>query len=185
MIEKMKSDSQTRMQKSIRAFEDELSRVRTGRASPSLLDGIMVNYYGNSTPLSQVATVVVEGALSLTVKPWEKQMVQEVDKAIRNSDLGLNPATTGDIIRVPLPPLSEERRKELIRHVKNEAESAKVAIRNIRRDVNQQFKDLTKDKEITEDEERRGVDDIQKITNKFVSQVDEIVAKKEKDLLAI
>lgn len=185
MINDIQNDAQQRMNKTIRAFEEELSRLRAGRAHPSLLDNVQVDYYGNPTPLAQVASIGVEGALMLTVKPWEKNLVPQIEKAIRSSDLGLNPATTGELIRVPLPPLSEERRKELIKHVRNEGEQTKVAIRNIRRDANSAIKDLLKEKEISEDDERRAEDRIQKLTDKSVQEVDVILEKKEKDLLAI
>ena len=185
MINDIQNDAQQRMTKTIHAFEEELSRLRAGRAHPSLLDNVQVDYYGNPTPLSQVASIGVEGALMLTVKPWEKNLVAQIEKAIRSSDLGLNPATTGDLIRVPLPPLSEERRKELIKHVRNEGEQTKVAIRNIRRDANSSIKELLKEKEISEDDERRAQERIQKLTDKSVQDVDGILDKKEKDLLEI
>ncbi len=185
MLDDIKKDAQTRMEKSIHALEDELAKLRAGRANPALLDSVMVSYYGSDTPLSQVATVGIEGALMLTVKPWEKHMVPDIEKAIRSSDLGLNPATSGDVIRVPLPPLSEERRKELIKRVKQEGEHAKVAVRNIRRDANSTAKDLLKEKEISEDQERKSEDIIQKLTDSFVSRIEEVLARKEKDLLEI
>lgn len=185
MINEIKTDAQARMQKSIKSLEDELSKLRAGRANPALLEGIMISYYGNDTPLSQVATIGVEGALMLTVKPWEKHLVTDIEKAILKSDLGLNPSTSGDLIRVPLPPLSEERRRELIKRVKQEGENAKVAVRNIRRDANSTVKDLLKEKEISEDEERKSEEVIQKLTDKFVKDIDDILARKEKDLLEI
>lgn len=185
MINDIQKDAKERMTKSIQSLEEELTKLRAGRAHPSLLENIMVPYYGNETPLSQVATIGVEGPLTLTVKPWEKQLTTTIEKAIRISDLGLNPATSGDVIRVPLPPLSEERRRELIKKVKLEAENTKVAIRNIRRDCNQDLKDLLKEKEISEDDERRGVENIQKLTDSFIQKVDEVFARKEKDLLEI
>ena len=171
------------MSKSIKTFEDELAKLRAGRANPSLLESVIVSYYGNDTPLAQLAAIHVEGALMLTVKPWEKKIIPEIEKAIRTADLGLNPATSGDIIRVPLPPLSEERRRELIKKVKVFAEEGKVAIRNIRRDSNQHIKDLLKAKSISEDDQRRSEEAIQKLTNTFIEQIDQIVTKKEKDLL--
>ncbi len=185
MLDDIKKDAQTRMEKSVHALEDELAKLRAGRANPALLDSVMVSYYGSDTQLSQVATVGVEGALMLTVKPWEKHMLPDVEKAIRSSDLGLNPSTSGDMIRVPLPPLSEERRRELIKRVKQEGENAKVAVRNIRRDANSPAKDLLKEKEISEDQERRSEDVIQKLTDSFVSKIEEVLARKEKDLLEI
>lgn len=184
MSKEVQTNAEKKMQKSIHSMEDELSKLRAGRANPSLLEGIMVSYYGNYTPLSQVASVGVEGPLMLTVKPWEKQMVSEIDKAIRTSDLGLNPATSGDTIRVPLPPLSEERRRELIKRVKSVGEDTKVAIRNIRRDANQEYKDLLKDKAITQDDEKRGMEAIQKLTDLYIAKIDKILAAKEADLLA-
>lgn len=183
MIEDIKKDAETRMGKSIESLKSELTKLRTGRAHTSLLDHITLDYYGNETPLNQVATVSVAEARMLTVTPWEKNMVQAVEKAIITSDLGLNPATSGTVIRVPLPPLTEERRKDMIKVVRQEGENAKVAIRNIRRDANSDLKELLKEKEITEDEERQGEDAIQKITDKFVAEVDNLLEVKEKDLM--
>lgn len=183
MINNIQKDAKTRMTKSIEGLEHDLSKIRAGRAHPSLLDNITVPYYGNDTPLSQVATIHVESALMLSIKPWEKNMIQPIEKAIRISDLGLNPSTSSDTIRVPLPPLSEERRRELIKKVKQEGEQAKVAIRNIRRDSNAHLKDLLKKKEISEDDQRRAEDEMQKLTDNFVHKIDEILSRKEKDLL--
>lgn len=185
MLNDIQKNAKEKMNKSIHSLEEELSRLRAGRAHPSILDGVVVNYYGNETPLTQVASVNVEGALMLSVKPWEKKLVPEIEKAIRAADLGLNPATSGDVIRVPLPPLSEERRKELIKKVKAEGENAKVAIRNIRRDSNQHIKELLKDKKISEDEQRKAEDAMQKLTDSFISQIDGMLAKREKDLMEI
>ncbi len=185
MIEELKKDAESRMGKSVEALKHELAKLRTGRAHTSLLDHITVEYYGSNVPLSQVANINVSDARTLTVTPWEKQMVSVVEKAIRDSDMGLNPATAGEVIRVPLPPLTEERRKDMIRIVRQEGENAKVAIRNIRRDVLGDIKQLLKEKEITEDEERRAQDDIQKITDKYVAEVDKLVEAKEKDLMEI
>lgn len=185
MINNIQADMKTRMLKSIEGLEHDLTKIRAGRAHPSLLDNVMVSYYGNDTPLSQVAGVHVEGALMLSVKPWEKTMVSAVEKAIRTSDLGLNPATSGDVIRVPLPPLSEERRKELIKKIKQDGEQTKVAIRNIRRDGNNLLKELVKKKEISEDDQRRSEETIQKLTDGYIEKVDDILARKEKDLLEI
>ena len=176
-------DVEKRMQKSIKAFEDELMKYRAGRAHPNLLDSVMVLYYGNLTPLNQVASVIAEGPMMLVVKPWEKQLIPAIEKAILIADLGLNPSNSGDLIRVPLPPLSEERRKDLIKRVRAEAEAAKVAIRNIRRDANQHYKDQLKDKRISEDEEERGQQAVQKLTDTYSSKVDQLVHKKEEDLL--
>jgi ribosome recycling factor len=185
MIDDIQKDAEIRMGKSIEALKHELTKLRTGRAHTSLLDHITVDYYGNETPLNQVATVSVAEARMLTVTPWEKNMVQAVEKAIMKSDLGLNPATSGTVIRVPLPPLTEERRRDMIKVVRQEGENAKVAIRNIRRDANSDFKDLLKDKEITEDEERQAEAAIQKLTDKYVAKVDEMLEAKEKDLMEL
>lgn len=185
MINEIKKDADTRMGKSIEALKGELTKLRTGRAHTSLLDHITVEYYGNTTPLSQVASVTVSDARTLTVTPWEKNMVGPVEKAIMTSDLGLNPATSGTVIRVPLPALTEERRKDMIRIVRNEGEQAKVAIRNIRRDANSDIKALLKEKDITEDEERQAEEAIQKLTDKRIAEVDERVATKEKDLMEL
>ncbi len=185
MIEDIKKDAQTRMGKSIESLRQELSKLRTGRAHTSLLDHIRVSYYGTEVPLNQVANVSVQDPRTLGVAPWEKKMVPEVEKAIRDSDLGLNPVTTGDLIRVPLPALTEERRKDMIRLVRSEAETARVAIRNIRRDANHMLKDLVKEKEATEDEERRAEDSVQKLTDKFIAEIDKLLAAKEADLMEI
>jgi ribosome recycling factor len=172
-----------RMDKSIKAFEEELMKYRAGRAHPNLLDSVMVSYYGNPTPLNQVASVIAEGPMLLVVKPWEKQLMAAIEKAILVADLGLNPSNSGDVIRVPLPPLSEERRKDLIKRVRTESEAAKIAIRTIRRDANQAYKDQLKEKIITEDEERRGQDLVQKLTDSYIAKIDQLVHKKEEDLL--
>jgi ribosome recycling factor len=185
MIEEIKADAKDRMGKSIEALKQELGKIRTGRAHASLLDHIRVEYYGSEVPLSQVANVSVEDSRTLTVSPWEKPMVQVIEKAIMTSDLGLNPSSAGTVIRIPMPPLTEERRKDLVRVVRSEAEGARVAIRNIRRDANSDFKDLLKEKEISEDDERRAEDDIQKLTNQFVEQIDKLLAAKEAELMEI
>ncbi|MBW9273284.1 MAG: ribosome recycling factor [Candidatus Thiodiazotropha sp. (ex. Lucinisca nassula)] len=185
MIDDIKKDANTRMGKSVESLVHELAKVRTGRAHPSLLDHIRVDYYGSDVPISQVANINVEDARTLTVVPWEKSMVAVVEKAILTSDLGLNPMSAGTVIRVPMPPLTEERRKDLIRVVRHEAEGAKVAIRNIRRDANHDLKDLVKEKMISEDDERRGQDVIQGLTDQHIGQVDELLAEKEKDLMEI
>jgi len=179
------SDAESRMGKSVDSLRNELVKIRTGRAHPSLLDQIMVDYYGTDTPINQVANVTVEDSRTLAVAPWEKQMVAVVEKAILNSGLGLNPSTAGNLIRIPMPPLTEERRRELVKVVKNEGENAKIAIRNIRRDANSDFKDLLKEKEISEDESRQAEESIQKYTDKFVTSVDEVIAVKEKELMEI
>jgi ribosome recycling factor len=184
-IEQIKTNTESRMKKPIEILQNELAKLRTGRAHPSLLDHIAVSYYGNDTPLSQVASVTVSDSRTLMVTPWEKTMTQPIEKAIMTSGLGLNPATSGNTIRVPLPPLTEERRKEMAKQVKNEAENARVAIRNVRRDANTQFKDLLKKKEISEDDERRAQDIIQKLTDKYIAEVDKISAGKEKELMEI
>ncbi|MBV2089707.1 MAG: ribosome recycling factor [Candidatus Thiodiazotropha sp. (ex Ctena orbiculata)] len=185
MIDDIKSDASTRMGKSVESLVHELAKVRTGRAHPSLLDHIRVDYYGSDVPISQVANINVEDARTLTVVPWEKNMVSVVEKAIMTSDLGLNPMSAGSVLRVPMPPLTEERRKDLIRVVRQEAEQAKVAIRNIRRDANHDLKDLVKEKMISEDDEHRGQELIQNLTDKHIKQVDELLEEKEKDLMEI
>lgn len=185
MINEIKNDAESRMGKSIEALKHELSKLRTGRAHTSLLDHVTVDYYGSVMPLSQVATVTVSDARMLTVTPWEKNMVPVVEKAILTSDLGLNPATSGSVIRVPLPPLTEERRKDMTRVVRSEGEGARVAVRNIRRDANAHLKTLLKDKDITEDEERQAEEAIQKLTDKYVAEVDKLLEIKEKDLMEL
>lgn len=185
MIDEIKQDAEKRMKKSIESLKSELTKLRTGRAHTSLLDHIHVAYYGNDVPLAQVASITVSDPRTLTVTPWEQNMVGPVEKAIIQSDLGLNPATSGKVIRVPLPPLTEERRKDMIRIVRQEGENARVAIRNIRRDANSDFKSLNKEKEITDDEMRQAEDDIQKLTDKYVSQIDKILEDKEKDLMEV
>jgi ribosome recycling factor len=183
MIEEFKKDAEVRMNKSVEALKSDLTKLRTGRAHTSLLEHITVDYYGSEVPINQVANISVSDARTLTVTPWEKQMVSVVEKAIMNSGMGLNPASAGEVIRVPLPPLTEERRKDMIRVVRQEGEGARVAIRNIRRDVLGDIKTLLKEKEITEDDERRSQDDIQKITDKYIAQVDKLLEEKEKDLM--
>jgi ribosome recycling factor len=185
MLDDIKRDSQTRMGKSVEALRQELSHLRTGRASTALVDGIRVNYYGTDVPINQVATVAVSDARSLTITPYEKQMVGPVEKAIMASDLGVTPTTAGTVIRLNMPPLTEERRKELAKHVGHEGENAKVAIRNIRRDALQQIKNLLKDKQISEDDDHRAQDDMQKLTDRFIKDVDAAVQTKEQELLAI
>ncbi|AKH19304.1 ribosome recycling factor [Sedimenticola thiotaurini] len=185
MIDDIKKDATTRMGKSVDALDNELAKVRTGRAHPSLLDHLTVSYYGSDVPLNQVANVTVDDSRTLAVTPWEKNMVQTIEKAIMNSDLGLNPNTAGTVIRVPLPPLTEERRKDLIRVVRGEAEQARVAVRNIRRDANSELKNLVKEKLISEDDERRGQEIIQKLTDQHIKEIDEHLAEKEKDLMSI
>ncbi len=185
MIDEILEDADTRMQKTIEVLKTELTKIRTGRASASLLDHISVEYYGSEVPLSQVANISVEDARTLSVTPWEKPMVQEIEKAIMTSDLGLNPMSAGTVIRVPVPPLTEERRRDLVKIVKNEAENTRIAIRNIRRDANSDFKSLEKEKEISEDDERRAQDRIQKLTDRYIKEVEVVLDKKEQDLMAI
>ena len=185
MIDELKEDAEIRMGKSVASLKNDLTKLRTGRAHTSLLDHITVEYYGSEVPLSQVANISVLDSRTLSVSPWEKPMVQAIEKAIMNSDMGLNPSTAGELIRIPLPPLTEERRKDMIKLVRSEGEGAKIAIRNIRRDVLSDIKALLKEKEITEDEERQAQDEIQKITDKYVKQVDEALVVKEKDLMEI
>jgi ribosome recycling factor len=184
-MHKVVKDAEMRMRKSIEAFKAEIAKLRTGRAHPSILDHVRIDYYGTEMPINQVANINASDARTLTISPWEKSMVSAIEKAILNSDLGLNPTSTGDLIRVPMPALNEERRKELIKVVRNEAEVARVGIRNVRRDANAELKELLKSKQITEDEERRITDDVQKITNKFVAEVDQLTTAKESDLMAI
>ncbi len=185
MIDDILKDADARMGKSIEALKGELTKLRTGRAHTSLLDHITVDYYGTETALNQVATVAVADARMLTVTPWEKNMVQAVEKAIMTSNLGLNPATSGTVIRVPLPALTEERRRDMIKVVRGEGEQAKVAIRNIRRDANSDFKELLKEKEISEDQERQAETSIQKLTDKRTAKVDAVLEIKEKDLMEL
>jgi ribosome recycling factor len=185
MIDDIKKDAADRMGKSVEALARELSKIRTGRAHPSLLDHLSVSYYGNPTPLNQVANVSVEDSRTLSIQPWEQNMVGAVEKAILESDLGLNPNTAGTVIRVPMPPLTEERRKDLMRVVRNEGENAKIAVRNIRRDANNELKNLVKEKLISEDDERRGQEIIQKLTDQHVKEVDQALEVKEKDLMSI
>lgn len=183
MLDDIKKDAQARMKKSVEALRQELTKLRTGRAHTSLLDHITVPYYGTEVPLNQVANVNVEDPRTLTVVPWERNMVQPIEKAIMGSDLGLNPATAGTVIRVPLPPLTEERRRDMIRVVRQEAENGRVAVRNIRRDALGDLKDLVKEKLITADEERRGHEQIQAITDRFIAEIDQVLADKERDLM--
>lgn len=185
MINEIKQDSEKRMQKTIEALRFDMTKVRTGRANAGLLDHVQVDYYGTITPLSQVASVTTSDSRTIMVTPWEKSMVAAVEKAILNADLGLNPATAGSAIRVPMPPLTEDRRKELIKVVRHEGEQTKVSIRNIRRDANSQLKDLVKDKSISEDDERRAVEVVQKLTDKYIAEVDLVLVAKEKDLMEI
>lgn len=183
MINEVKQDSERRMKKTIEALQVDMTKIRTGRANAGLLDHVQVDYYGTLTPLTQIANVSASDSRTIMVTPWEKSMVAAVEKAILTSDLGLNPSTAGSAIRVPMPPLTEERRKELIKVVRNEAEQGKVSIRNIRRDANNQLKDMVKDKSISEDDERRATEVIQKLTDKYILEIDGLLAQKEKELM--
>lgn len=185
MIADVKNTAEQKMAKSVEALKTDLSKVRTGRAHTGLLDHIQVDYYGSMMPLTQVANVTLADSRTIGVQPWEKKMIPVVEKAIRDADLGLNPATSGDVIRIPMPSLTEERRKELIRVVHKEAEAARVAVRNIRRDANDQFKKLLKDKQCSEDDERHAQADMQKLTDRFIADVDRVMQAKETDLMAI
>lgn len=185
MIEKIRKDADARMGKSIEALHHELAKLRTGRANVGLLDHVTVNYYGSQVPLSQAASISVADSRTLAVNPWEKKLVPDIEKAIMSSDLGLNPVTTGDVIRVPLPPLTEERRKEMTRVVRHEGENARVAIRNVRRDANQHLKNLIKEESLAVDAEKRAEDDIQKLTDHWVAEVEQILKDKEADLMEI
>ncbi|MBP1133297.1 MULTISPECIES: ribosome recycling factor [Serratia] len=183
MINEIRKDADSRMEKSVEAFKNQINKIRTGRASPSILDGIMVEYYGSATPLRQLANVTVEDSRTLAINLFDRSLGSAVEKAIMSSDLGLNPSSAGSVIRVPLPPLTEERRKDLIKIVRNEAEQGRVAVRNVRRDANDKVKALLKDKEISEDEDRRSQDDVQKLTDAYIKLLDAALADKEKELM--
>lgn len=185
MLADVKPNAEQKMQKSIEALKNDLGKIRTGRAHVGLLDHVMVEYYGSMVAVNQVANVSLGDARTINVQPYEKPMIAKVEKAIRDSDLGLNPATNGDLIRVPMPMLTEERRKDLIKVVRTEGESTKVAVRNIRRDANDALKKLIKDKEISEDDERRAQDEVQKITDKYIAEIDKMLQVKEADLMAV
>ncbi|MDA9902093.1 MAG: ribosome recycling factor [Gammaproteobacteria bacterium] len=185
MIEDIIQDAEVRMQKSVASLEDAFKRIRTGRAHPSILDAITVSYYGSETQISQVANIIVEEGRTLLISPWEKSMISDIEKAILKSDLGLNPANNGDTLRVPMPVLTEETRREYTKQAKNEAENARIALRNIRRDANSHLKDLEKDKEISEDDQRRSEERIQKLTDTYVGNIESIYQVKETDLLSI
>lgn len=184
-IADIKKTAETKMDQSITAFKNNLQKIRTGRANPALLDTVQVEYYGSMVPLSQVANVALIDSRTISVQPWEKGMAGKIEKAIRESDLGLNPSSQGDLLRVPMPALTEERRKELTKVVRHEGENAKVAVRNLRRDANEHLKKLLKDKEISEDDERRAQDDVQKLTDRTVAEIDKLVQAKEADVLAV
>jgi ribosome recycling factor len=185
MLEDIKKDAAERMGKCVTAYRNELKRLRTGRASTGLLEHIRVEYYGSDVPLQQVANVAVEDARTLTIVPWEKQMVPVIEKAIMKSDLGLTPATAGTVIRVPLPALTEERRRDLTKVVRHEAENARVAIRNVRRDVMHELKEMLREKLVSEDDDRRAQEEVQKLTDKYVAEVDHVLADKEKELMQV
>jgi len=185
MIDEITEDAKTRMSKSVDSLRTALTKIRTGRAHPSLLDQVMVDYYGSMTPIKQVANVVAEDSRTLAVTPWEKPMVGAIEKAIMTADLGLNPASQGTVIRVPMPMLTEERRRDLVKVVKGEGEAGKVAVRNIRRDANSDFKELLKEKEVSEDEARDAEDAIQKLTDKYVAEIDKLLEAKEKEMMEI
>jgi ribosome recycling factor len=185
MLAELTKNTEQKMHRSVEAFKTDLSKVRTGRAHPGLLDHITVDYYGSPTPLNQVAKVTLLDARTIGVAPFEKKMVQAVDKAIRDSDLGLNPASMGETVRVPMPPLTEERRKELIKVVRHEAENARVAVRNLRRDANHHLKEALKKKEVSENDERRAQDEVQKLTDRAVAEIDKLLQQKEAELLAV
>ena len=185
MIADVKKTTEQKMQKSLEALKTDLGKVRTGRAHTGILDHITVDYYGSQMPLNQVANVTLLDARTIGISPWEKKMGAVIEKAIRESDLGLNPAAQGDLIRVPMPALTEERRRDLIKVVKGEAENAKVAVRNLRRDANHHLKELLKQKEVSEDDERRAQDEVQKLTDRFIAEIDKVLAAKEADLMAV
>ena len=185
MIDEIELDAQDRMEKSVSALKSQLAKIRTGRAHPSLLDSIVVNYYGADTPLKQLANIIAEDSRTLALSVFDKSAIQAVEKAIMSSDLGLNPMSAGGAIRIPLPPLTEERRKDLIKVARSEAENGRVAVRNIRRNANSDIKDLLKDKDISEDQARAGEENIQSLTNDFIKQVDELLSVKEKELMEI
>lgn len=185
MINDIHQNASAKMKKTVEALKHELGKIRTGRAHPSLLEHILVPYYGVDTPLNQVANIAVEDARTLTIAPWEKNLVSAIEKAILTSDLGLNPSTSGTVIRIPLPPLTEERRRELVRVVKHEAENSRVAVRNIRRDANTEIKEALKEKMITEDDARAAEEKIQKLTDQFIKEIDKVLEEKETDLMAL
>jgi ribosome recycling factor len=184
-IADIKKNAETKMDQSIAAFKNNLQKIRTGRANPALLDSVQVDYYGSMVPLSQVANVSLIDSRTISVQPWEKGMGVKIEKAIRESDLGLNPASMGDLIRVPMPPMSEERRKEMTKLARNEGESAKIAVRNLRRDANESVKKLVKDKLASEDDQKRAEADVQKVTDKHIAEIDTLVSAKEQDIMAV
>ncbi|MDY0073034.1 MAG: ribosome recycling factor [Thauera sp.] len=185
MIPELKKNAEQKMQRSVEALKTDLAKIRTGRAHTGLLDHVQVEYYGSMVPVNQVANITLIDARTIGVQAWEKPMLAKLEKAIRDCDLGLNPSNMGEMLRIPMPALTEERRRDLTKVVRNEGESAKIAIRNLRRDANQQLKDATKDKQISEDDERRGEEEIQKLTDRFVAEVDKLLAAKEQELMQI
>ena len=185
MINEIKTEAEAKMTKSIEALASAFNKIRTGRAHPSILDSVMVNYYGQETPLRQVASVNVEDSRTLTVSPWEKNLVPQIEKAIMTSDLGLNPSTSGDLIRLPMPMLTEETRKNMVKQARADAEHGRVSVRNARRDANSTLKELLKDKDISEDDERRGEEEVQKLTDRFIAEVEKLLKAKEEDLMAV
>jgi ribosome recycling factor len=185
VINEIKTEAETKMTKSIEALTSAFNKIRTGRAHPSILDSVMVNYYGQETPLKQVASVNVEDSRTLTVSPWEKNLVPQIEKAIMTSDLGLNPSTSGDLIRLPMPMLTEETRKNMVKQARADAEHGRVSVRNARRDANSTLKELLKDKDISEDDERRGEEEVQKLTDRFIAEVEKLLKAKEEDLMAV
>lgn len=185
MINDIKKDAESRMKKSVEALHGNFNKIRTGRAHPSILDAVTVEYYGGQVPLNQVASVTVEDARTLAVSPWEQGMTPKIEKAIMTADLGLNPSSAGNVIRVPMPMLTEETRKGYIKQARSEAENARVAVRNVRRDANGDFKSLLKDKDITEDDQRQGEDEIQKLTDKYIAEIDKALTAKEQDLMQV
>ena len=184
-IGEVKKNTEQKMQKSVEALKTDLSKVRTGRAHPGILDHVQVDYYGSMVPLSQVANVSLIDARTIGISPWEKKMTGAIEKAIRDSDLGLNPASQGDMIRIPMPPLTEERRRERVKVVKSEAEDARIAVRNLRRDANSALKDMLKEKSVSEDDERKAQDDVQKLTDRFIGEIEKLIQAKEIELLAV
>jgi ribosome recycling factor len=184
-IADIKKTTETKMNQSIAAFSNSLTKIRTGRPSPALLDSVQVDYYGSMVPISQVANVSLLDARTLSVQPWEKPMAAKIEKAIRDSDLGLNPSAMGELIRVPMPPMSEERRKELTKVVRNDGENAKIAVRNLRRDANESVKKLVKDKQASEDDQKRAEADIQKVTDSHIAEIDKLIASKEQEIMAV
>jgi ribosome recycling factor len=184
-IGEVKKKTEQKMQKSVEALKTDLSKVRTGRAHPGILDHVQVDYYGSMVPLSQVANVSLIDARTIGISPWEKKMTGAIEKAIRDSDLGLNPASQGDMIRIPMPPLTEERRRELVKVVKSEAEDARIAVRNLRRDANSALKEMLKEKSVSEDDERKAQDDVQKLTDRFIGEIEKLIQAKEIELLAV